>query len=134
MAVGLATALATTQAMRHTEGKRLQELQQLFFKLVAEQLPTAQINGSRKLRIPNNVHLTLAGQDNERLLIQLDEAGVLAAAGSACSASDEEPSHVLRAIGLSDAEAQASLRFTMGRHTDEAAIQRTVELLQQFSS
>jgi len=132
-AIGLAQALELAQTQRHTEAKRLQQLQQQFFQLIETRLPAARINGSRKLRIPNNVHLTLPGQDNERLLIQLDEAGVLAAAGSACSASDEEPSHVLRAIGLSDTEAQASLRFTMGRSTDEAAITRTVELLHRLA-
>jgi len=60
------------------------------------------INGSIKYRLPNNVHITLPGIDNERVLFGLDEHGIQAAAGSACSASNETPSHVLRAIGLSD--------------------------------
>jgi len=104
-------------------------LQQLFFDLLEAQLPGSHINGSRKLRLPNNVHVTLPGQDNERLIMALDEAGILAAAGSACSASSEEPSHVLKAMGLSDEEARASLRLTMGRSTNEAAIRQTVEML-----
>jgi cysteine desulfurase len=115
--------------MRHQEVKRLQTLQVQFFQLVEKAIPQAIINGSRRYRLPNNVHITIPGQDNERLLIQLDEAGIMAAAGSACSASHETPSHVLRAIGLSDADAQASLRFTMGRGTTAAAIQSTVKTL-----
>jgi cysteine desulfurase len=127
--VGLATALDLVQARRGDEAKRLQALQQLFFRLLGEKVPSATINGSLKRRLPNNVHVTFAGQDNERLMMLLDEQGVLTAAGSACSASSDEPSHVLKAIGLSDDEARASLRFTMGRSTDEAAIRYTVDAL-----
>jgi len=118
--------------MRGDETRRLQELQQLFFNLLEEQMPGVIINGSRKTRLPNNVHITIPGQDNERVLIELDEAGVLAAAGSACSASNEEPSHVLRAMGISDDDAQASLRFSMGRQTDEESIRRTVDILKSI--
>lgn len=131
--IGLAAALDLAQSTRHEEAKRLQALQRLFFELLEDQIPAAQINGSKKYRLPNNVHLTIPGQDNERLLIQLDEAGILAAAGSACSASSQEASHVLHALGLSDAEARASLRFTMGRGTDAAAIESTVKTLARFT-
>lgn len=131
-AIGLAAAFDLAQQVRLTEGKRLQQLQQVFISRLADQLPKASINGSLKYRLPNNIHLTLPGIDNERLLIQLDEAGVLAAAGSACSASDQEASHVLSAIGLSTAAAQSSLRFSMGRPTTLAMIERTVQLLASF--
>jgi cysteine desulfurase len=128
-AIGLANALELVQNRRSDETARLRTLQNLFFDLLEQHLPQAIVNGSRKHRLPNNVHVTLPGQDNERILIELDEAGVLAAAGSACSASNEEPSHVLRAMGASDADAQSSLRFSMGRGTDEAAVRKTVEIL-----
>lgn len=127
--IGFAKALQLSQAARHDEAKRLGDLQQLAFRLIAEKLPQAVINGSQKHRLPNNIHLTLPGQDNERLLVQLDERGILAAAGSACSASDDEPSHVLRAMGLSDVEAQASLRLTMGRSTTESDVRTLVDTL-----
>jgi cysteine desulfurase len=132
-AVGLATALDMVQAGRQVEVKRLHNLQQLFLSLIAAKLPQAIVNGSLKQRLPNNVHLTLPGRDNERLLIQLDEAGIMAAAGSACSAGNEIPSHVLGAVGLSDADARASLRFTMGRATTAAMVTRTVEQLAGLS-
>jgi cysteine desulfurase len=132
-AVGLAAALDMVQAQRHAEMARQQALQRTFFSMVAAELPQAAINGSLKWRLPNNIHLTLPGQDNERLLIRLDEAGILAAAGSACSASDEEPSHVLRAMGATDSEARASLRFTMGRSTTSAMVAKTVQLLKSLA-
>lgn len=128
-AIGFSVALEITQEMRHQEAKRLQTIQQEFFKLITQELPRAVINGSLKRRLPNNVHLTFPDMDNERLLIQLDEAGVQAAAGSACSASNEESSHVLKSIGLTDQEARASIRFTLGRATTSDTIKRTVELL-----
>jgi cysteine desulfurase len=129
--IGLAAALKAAQTQRHLEARRLEVLQQHFYKLLDEKLPQAVINGSKKHRLSNNLHITLPGHDNERLLFALDEAGIQAAAGSACNASNEEPSHVLRALGVSDRDAQASLRLTMGRSTDEAAIGRLVEVLQQ---
>jgi cysteine desulfurase len=132
--VGFAAALETAQAMRHEETKRLQELQHYFFVELEKALPTAAINGSRKKRLPNNLHFTLPGIDNERLLMQLDEVGILAAAGSACSASDEEPSHVLKAMGSSDADAQASVRATMGRGTTKADLDAFMAALQRFCS
>ncbi|HEY5442463.1 MAG TPA: cysteine desulfurase family protein [Candidatus Saccharimonadales bacterium] len=127
--IGLAHALELAQTGRHQETKRLQALQQQFFEELEKAIPAAVINGSRRYRLPNNIHITLPGQDNERLLIQLEAAGILAAAGSACSAASTEPSHVLGALGLSDDEARASVRFTMGRTTDAAAIQTAVTTL-----
>jgi len=127
--IGFATALEQVQTMRHQEVERLQKLQTEFIQQVQQFIPEAIINGSLKSRLPNNIHLTIPGYDNERLLIMLDEAGVQAAAGSACSASDEEPSHVLKALGLSDIEAQASLRFTTGRATTILMVKTAVKTL-----
>lgn len=131
-AIGLAKALELVQARHHEEVARLQQLQTLFFDLLKEQIPEGIINGPRKMRLPNNVHITIPGADNERLLFALDDAGVLCAAGSACSASNEEPSHVLRAMDISEQDAQASLRFSMGIHTTEQDIRRVVAVLAQL--
>lgn len=127
--IGFAKALELVQSSRTTETKRLQTLQKLFFELVNLKIPSARINGSTKLRLPNNIHLTFDGQDNERLIFGLDEAGILVAAGSACSASSHEPSHVLRACGLSVESARASLRFTTGQSTSESDIRRCISVL-----
>lgn len=128
-AVGLAAALDLVQERRHEEVTRVQTLQKLFFDLLEEKITNVVVNGSRKHRLPNNVHITLPGYDNERLMMELDEQGIQCAVGSACSASNEEPSHVLKAMGLSDSDAQSSLRFTMGRSTTETDIQHVVDTL-----
>jgi cysteine desulfurase len=132
-AIGLATALEIAQNIRQEESIRLKKLQQNFIELLKTELPSAIVNGSLKHRLPNNIHFSLPGHDNERMLIELDEAGIMAAAGSACSASSEEPSHVLRAVGLSTELAQASLRFTMGRQTTDAMINYTILQLKKLA-
>jgi cysteine desulfurase len=128
-AVGLAIALDQSQKMRSKETVRLAQLQKQFIAGITKALPETSVNGTQKYRLPNNVHITFPETDNERLLIQLEEAGILAAAGSACSASNEEPSHVLKAIGLSNAEARASIRFTLGRATTASMIEDAVNAL-----
>ncbi|HET7320710.1 MAG TPA: cysteine desulfurase family protein [Candidatus Saccharimonadales bacterium] len=127
--IGFATALTIAQEQRSDEVSRLQKLQKQFMEQLEQAVPSVVINGSRKHRLPNNIHVTIPGQDNERLLIQLDEAGVQAAAGSACSASNEEPSHVLKAMGISEVDAQASLRFTLGRPSTASHVGYVVETL-----
>lgn len=129
--VGLAEALDIAQSSRREEAERLQSLQDEFIKGL-EGLPGASVNGSRRWRLPNNVHVTFEGKDNERLLIQLDQKGIMAAAGSACSASTDTPSHVLQALGLSDKQAQASLRLTMGRGTSLEMVLKTLETLREI--
>jgi cysteine desulfurase len=128
-AVGFAKALDVAQTMRRTETKRQQDLQQYFLSALKTHLPAAIVNGSLRLRLPNNLHITIPGMDNERLLIKLDAVGIMAAAGSACSASDEAASHVLSAIGLSDIDSRASIRFSMGRATTTSAIDYAVTQL-----
>jgi cysteine desulfurase len=130
--IGFAKALELAQDRRQPETKRLAALQQHCFKLLADRLPQAIVSGSIKHRLPNNVHITIPGQDNERLLFGLDEVGIMAAAGSACSASDETPSHVLTALGISDADARASLRFSFGRETTLDEVETMTTSLQRL--
>lgn len=125
--VGFAAALDIAQRQRNEESERLRGLQREFVKQLGNSHPVIAINGSMKFRLPNNMHITFPGHDNERLLFGLDEVGILAAAGSACTASNEEPSHVLAAIGISEDDARASLRLTMGRQTTYENVERVVQ-------
>ncbi|HEU4984400.1 MAG TPA: cysteine desulfurase family protein [Nitrososphaera sp.] len=133
-AVGFSTALEKAQNQRHEAVKYMQELRHHFVAELQKVFPDCVINGSTKHVLPNNTHVTFPGQDNERILFALDERGIMAAAGSACSASNEEPSHVLRAMGISEADAQASIRFTMGRDTTKDTIDQTVKALADILS
>lgn len=127
--IGFSKALELATAGRQKLSRQVGDLQQLFISELSKQVPGAVVNGSVKYRTPNNLHITIPGSDNERLMMELDEQAIMCAVGSACSASSDEPSHVLKAIGLSDEEAQASLRFSMGRATTEADIKATIAAL-----
>lgn len=127
--IGLSTALDNVQANRPVENKRVSDLRDYFFHQLEQKIPDAVINGTQSQRLPNNVHITLPGQDNERLMFGFDERGIMCAVGSACSASSEEPSHVLKAIGMSDAQARSSLRFTLGKFTTKSDIDTVVHEL-----
>lgn len=131
-AAGLAKALEISVAKRHDEYERLNLLQTKTVKTLRGAFPEIIINGSMKSRLPNNLHVTLPGTDNERVLMALDMNGIYAAAGSACSASSDEPSHVLKAMGFDRSYAQSSLRFSMGRQTDEEDLVRLTAVLKQM--
>lgn len=128
-AVGFAVAFQKTQKLRSAETERLNQVKKVFFDLCEQKIPGAIINGSLEHRLPNNLHITLPGTDNERVLLELEKRGILAAAGSACSASSDEPSHVLKAMGVNDTDARSSLRLTMGRSTTEADARYLVDTL-----
>ncbi len=125
--IGLIKAVQIAEKKRNTEVKRLTGLQKLFIELFQKSGLDHQINGSLKNRLPNNLHVTFFGQDNERLMMQLDNLGFCVAVGSACSASSDEPSHVLAAIGIAKQDIQASLRFSMGRYTTAEDVKKLVD-------
>jgi cysteine desulfurase len=129
--VGFAKALEMAQEKRHIETKRLTELRDDFISQLTKSFPDATINGSTKKRLPNNISVSFPGVDNERLMMQLDEKGIMCAVGSACSASNDEPSHVLKAIGLSDKQAQSTLRFSLGRSSGIHEVKETLRSIQQ---
>lgn len=132
--IGFAKALEIANQKRKGEATRLAKLQAVFATQLQKQLTDSYTNGPAKRRLPNNVSLTIPGQDNERLVMLLDERGIMCATGSACSASKEESSHVLRAIGMDDETARATLRFSMGRGTTKNDVTLTVKTLAQIVS
>lgn len=124
---GLVIALEIAQAAYKTEAQRMRVLQKLFEGKLKE-IAEITIN-SQGRRLPNIVHISIDGVDNETLMMQLDEQGIMCAVGSACSASSDEPSHVLGAMGLSDQQAQSSLRFSMGRATTQKDVLEATQVL-----
>lgn len=133
--VAFATMLQKVQADRKSESQRQKTLTNKLFAILSQKLPTITPNGDAKKRLPNNLNLLIPGADGERLVMELDETGVMVATGSACTASSDDPSHVLLALGLSNAEASASLRITLGRLTTEDEIveagRRIIEVIRR---
>lgn len=126
--IGFAKALELAHKIRAEQAKRLRQLQQEFEEGLGKISPDILINGGKN-RAPHIISATFAGCDNERLMMELDERGVVVAVGSACSASSEEPSGVLKAIGLSDEAARSTLRFSLGRQTTKKQITKTLKIL-----
>ncbi|MFZ2493410.1 MAG: aminotransferase class V-fold PLP-dependent enzyme, partial [Thermoanaerobaculia bacterium] len=90
------------------------------------------INGRPAPRLPNTSNVTFHGADGEGIVIALDLAGVAVSTGSACSSGRIEPSPVLLAMGLSQADARSTVRFSLSRFTTRAEVERVVELLREI--
>ena len=132
--IGFSVALRKAVKKHESNHKKLTDLQKTFINLLSQNVPQASLNGSVDYRLPNNIHITIPGIDNERIMMELDERGIECAVGSACSASNDEPSHVLKGIGMTDLEAQSSLRFTMGLETTKEDIKTAVLALRECVS
>lgn len=129
--VGMAEALSLVCKDQEKEVARLTKLRDDFMKKVS-QLPGAKINGARKNRLANNVHVSFGGLKGEAIVIHLDEYNIQASTGSACTSTELEPSHVVLAMGKSEAEAEGSVRFTLGRETSKKDLEYTVKVLEQI--
>jgi cysteine desulfurase len=87
------------------------------------------VNGNTRFRLPNTTNLYFSGHPVAGMIQKLGGLGV--SAGSACSSASQAPSHVLKAMGLSDEEAASSLRFSLGKMTTEEEVVDTVDTLRQ---
>jgi cysteine desulfurase NifS len=94
-------------------------------------VPEATLNGHPIKRLPNTLNMTLPGMRGESLVLFLDRHGVYFSSGSACKSGNPEPSHVLRAIGMTDEDAHCAVRLSLGVGNDEADIDYTLSALAQ---
>jgi cysteine desulfurase len=92
-------------------------------------VPGSVVNGDRTRRVPNTSNIGFEGLEAESLLIALDLEGIAVSTGSACSSGSLEPSHVLRSMGLGDARARNSIRFSLGPATTPADISAVADVL-----
>ncbi|HET7831731.1 MAG TPA: aminotransferase class V-fold PLP-dependent enzyme [Gallionella sp.] len=96
---------------------------------IVSRLPFARINGQQAPRVSNTSNIRFGNLNAEALLVRLERAGVIASHGAACEAGGQHASHVLTAMGLDQAAARASLRFSLSRHTSAAEIDRATEAI-----
>jgi cysteine desulfurase len=109
--------------------KEVAGLRDYLIKRVLKEIPYSRLNGSHTSRISNNAHFTFYGVNGEDLLIKLDESGIAASTGSACSAKKQKSSHVLKAMGLDYGNITGSLRLSLGMQNTKEEIDRTVTTL-----
>ena len=113
-AVGFAAALGFVQADRHAEAERLREIKRRLMNELAAKVPDIVFDGHPKRSLPGHIHMHVDGLDAERVVFHLDNEGIYIATGAACSANKETRLPSLEAIGLSESEADGSLRITLG--------------------
>lgn len=131
--VGMGKALSLASENMNEESKRLTYLRDRLIDGLLK-IPGTRLNGDRTNRLPGNVNVTFDSVDGEVLVMALDDIGIYASTGSACSAGSIEPSHVLTAIGLSDKNAKSSLRLTLGAKTTEEDVDYAVSSLNEIIS
>ena len=123
--VGCGHAAQLCQEEMSTEAVRTASLRDRLRHGFEQRLGQIQINGSMECRLPNNLNIGFSGLEGESLFVGLDDVAV--SSGAACTFANPEPSHVLRAIGVPDGLARASLRFGLGRWTTAEEIDYTVD-------
>ena len=124
--VGLATALKDATSEMEKTAKREKYLRDKLFTEL-KKIPHSKINGDLEKRLPNNFNMCFEGIEGESLLLLLDEKGICASSGSACTSGSLDPSHVLLAIGLAHEVAHGSLRLTLSKYTTEEEIDATIK-------
>jgi cysteine desulfurase len=125
--MGVAARLAAAKLER--EAVRLGALRDRLEDELVRAIPGAAINGARLRRVPNTSNISFDRVEAESLLIALDLEGIAVSTGSACSSGTLEPSHVLRAMGLSSHRTQNSLRFSLGLFSTDEEVDRVVAVL-----
>jgi cysteine desulfurase len=127
--VGLGKAAELAAEFIDEENRFVRELRDTFEREALQRMSGITVNGHREKRLPNTTNLSIEGIDSEALLMVLDQQGVCCSAGSACTTGALEPSHVLRAMGLSTEQARASLRFSFGRLNTREEVTDGLEIL-----
>jgi cysteine desulfurase len=125
--VGLGAACHIASEEMHDEAARLTLLRERLQAGLKRELDGLSFNGHPTERLPGNLNVSFEAVDGEALLAGL--TGLAVSSGSACTSADPEPSHVLRAMGLSEAMTRASLRFGLGRNTTESEIDEAVRIV-----
>ena len=129
--VGFATAARMAEESLTERNQYVTGLRDYFIDRALGGIDGSRLNGDRINRLPNNVNLSFPGINGETLLILLDQNGICASSGSACSSGSLDPSHVLTAIGLSDQEAGSSLRFTLSEQNTRDDVDYTIDIIKK---
>ena len=128
----IAAAGAAMEAVSRSLPERIAKIRQMRDRLeegIVREIPDVLINGGEAQRIPGCLNVSFLGLEGEAVLLRLDLAGIAASSGSACTAGSLDPSHVLMAIGRTRAQAQASVRFTLGGENSMAEVDEVLEVL-----
>ncbi len=127
--VGFGRAAELAREDIKQENEQLIRLRDLLIKSVLTNVPYSHLNGHPTKRLPNNTNFSFEFIEGEWLCSRLDDRGISASTGSACSSSSHEPSYVLKAIGRPPELCHGSLRLTLGKWTTDEEIDRVLNVL-----
>ena len=128
--VGMAVALEEACKNMGKTAEKLTKLRDMLIKGLSE-IPHSALNGDKDKRLPGNVSFCFEGIEGESLLLLLDDKGICASSGSACTSGSLDPSHVLLAIGRVHDIAHGSLRLTLSEENTEEEICYTIEAVKE---
>lgn len=124
--LGKACELAGSNIVKErTEVSRLRDMLE---HGIVSQVPNAIVNGDREHRLPNTTSIAFEAVEGEAILLMLDQFGICASSGSACTSGSLEPSHVLRAMGVPFNYAHGSIRFSLSRYSTEEEVKKVIEV------
>ena len=126
---GMGVAARIAAGKMAEEARRLGALRDRLEAGIARAVPGTAVNGAPDARVPNTTNISFDRVEAESLLIALDLEGIAVSTGSACSSGTLEPSHVLKAMGLSAHRSQNSIRFSLGSANTEAEVDRVIAVL-----
>ncbi len=129
--VGFAEAFKIADRDREKNFEYVSALRDRFIDRVIKEVPFVKLNGPRTNRLPANADFSFEYIEGESILFSLDLAGIAVSSGSACSSGSLEPSHVLLALGLPEALAHGSIRFSFGKHNTVEEIDYAVDILKE---
>jgi cysteine desulfurase len=132
--VGLGRAAEMAQNGLLEQISRIGRLRDRLERGIVERLPGVIVNGSIEHRLPNISNLSFSGVDGESLLIALDLKGIAVSTGSACASGSLEPSHVLKALGLTREQVRGSLRFSLSRYNTPEEIDYALGAIEEIIS
>ena len=130
--VGLGKAIENIYLKYDKYNSHLQTLRDFYIEQIEQKIPEAKLNGDRKNRLPGNANFSFPNINAQQLLLDLDEIGICASAGSACSTGNALPSHVLTAIGIPNYMIEGSLRTTFGKDNTKEEVEILVNSIEKM--
>ena len=127
--VGLGKACELAGSAMAQERTQVAALRDKLERGLLAAIPNAIVNGDVEHRLPNTSSIAFESVEGEAILLMLNEFGICASSGSACTSGSLEPSHVLRAMGVPFTYAHGSIRFSLSRYTTEAEIDKVLEVM-----
>jgi cysteine desulfurase len=127
--IGLGKACELAGKNLDNEVNYLKGLRYKIENALLKSCPNVRINGDINNRLPNTTNLSFEYVEGEAILLRLNEYGICASSGSACSSGSLEPSHVLRAMGIPFTAIHGSIRFSLSRYNTEEEIDRVIEIM-----